>query len=161
MSPDPSAPPIWLIFVLFPVFFATIWLGVTGLLSVIGGWRDIAAVYPGTGSETVAHRFSFASGSLGRGPLPVSYKSCLNVGVADWGIALSVLLPFRFLHAPIAIPWSAVERCEDSSFGWWRGVAIWLESGQRIVLRGHASSAVKEAWTGVQNSAGRIVPSSV
>jgi hypothetical protein len=150
-DPTPiSTTAIVLIVLGFPVVFGLMWFGVVGLLSAIGGWHRIASRFPGTGSEVVAESFSGASGALGARVFPVNYKHCLHVGVADWGIGLSVALPFRFRHPPISVPWEAVESCAQGWFGFWPGREIRLRSGERIILRGQCGAAVEQAWNARQ-----------
>jgi hypothetical protein len=138
----PSTTLVILIVVGFLVIFPLFWCGVVGLLSTVGGWGRLAAAYPGTGSEVVTERFDLAGGSVG----VVSYRSTLKVGVGEWGVGLSVLLPFRFMHPPIAIPWEAVQSCGDARFAFWSGSELRLHSGQRIMLWGPAGAAIREAW---------------
>lgn len=35
------------------------------------------------------------------------------VKVGDAGLDISILLPFRFLHPPLLIPWAAIESCRE------------------------------------------------
>lgn len=137
--------PVVLIPILFPIFFAVMWFGVVGLLSALGGWMDMARSYPAVPDES-GLRFSLASAALGRGLMPVQYKSCLSVRIGNEGIGLSVVFPFRFRHPPMTIPWSAIASCEKGWFRMWPGVDVRLRGGQRIVFRGRVSGALHETW---------------
>lgn len=99
----------------FPVLFICFWLGISALLSSIGGWHQLAAQFAAS-SPTDGKRFWFASMSLGSGLFPVSYGSCLFVTVGRSGFRLSIFFLFRFLHPPLFIPWSAIEAVRPEKF---------------------------------------------
>lgn len=137
--------PVVLIPIAFPFFFGAMWFGVVGLIGSLGGWGALAARYPAQPDES-GHLFAMASASLGRGLLPMNYNGCLKVRLGNAGIGLSVLLPFRFRHPPLTIPWTAVESCQQGWHRLWPGVDLRLRSGERIVLRGRAAKALAETW---------------
>jgi hypothetical protein len=95
----------------FPLF-VSMWLGITGLLSYIGGWASLASAFPAH-DEVIGERFSFRSGSLGWRYFPVRYGNCLFVTVGREGFRLSILFPFRFLSPPIFVPWAKVVSVEE------------------------------------------------
>jgi hypothetical protein len=93
----------------FPFIFAIFWLGILHWCAWMGGWTRLARQFtddPMRGDQRDTYRpirrAWFQSGSLGM----MNYKSCLNVGVYETGVRLSVLWPFRPGHPPLFIPWS-------------------------------------------------------
>lgn len=88
----------------FPIFFIGAWVGVLAIISIMGGWRNLARMYRATQSFS-GNRFYFQSGGMRRG---TSYNNCLTVGANLYGLYLSVFLPFRFAHPPLFIPWEDI-----------------------------------------------------
>lgn len=147
---EPQPLPLWII-PLFPLFFAGMWLFVTGLLATVGGWRGLATRFPAPPHppRLVAKRFSAASAALINGafPVPVNYNHCVAVALADDGVHLRTWLIFRFMHPPLLIPWDAIEGCEEKRFFFSRTVMVHLRgTGTRIRLYGAAGTAVEEGW---------------
>jgi hypothetical protein len=127
--------------------FVVFWFAICGGLSLIGGWHHLAERFKSY-EPIDGERFRFRSGAIGWGAFPVSYGSCLFVTVGSTGFALSVLLPFRFLHPPLVIPWSAVERCEHVSFWFMKQVAVHIDGfNRRLLFGGSLGSKILEAWT--------------
>lgn len=100
-----------LLFPLFPLAFAAMWVVVCLLLARMGGWKSLADVYridsgdpPGL-SRFVTGRFNL-----------VNYSSCLQVASTAEHLYLSVLLPFRIGHPALLIPWSDI-KIQDPSKG--------------------------------------------
>src|SRR5215467_6210410 len=93
--------------------FAVFWLVLTGALSFLSGWRELAKRF--RSNETIeGERFRFRSAAVGWPAFPVSYGGILFATVGPRGFTLSILFPYRFLHPPLVIPWSQVERCEPT-----------------------------------------------
>lgn len=92
----PSA--LW---VIFPLYSATLWFGVSAILSFVGGWATLAKGFRYTGSFQGV-RLSFQSGRMG----VTSYGRCLTLGVSAEGLYLAVMFPFRVCHPPLLIPWN-------------------------------------------------------
>jgi hypothetical protein len=88
---------------MFTVYFVTLWLGVSAVLSFIGGWATLAKRFrcanPFTGEG-----LSFQSGRMGM----TNYGRCLTLGASAEGLYLAVMLPFRCCHPPLLIPWNEV-----------------------------------------------------
>ena len=115
LSPESS----WM-WALFPFFFVAMWLGVTFLLSAMGGWRKLAEHYSTSGGFT-GKRFRFRSAQLGG---YVNYGGCLTLGSDSQGLYLAVLPFFRMAHPPLLIPWNDIGAREARS---WFFPAIELE----------------------------------
>jgi hypothetical protein len=93
----------------FPLFFAILWLGILHAIAWMGGWTKLAREFPDNeqhNAEKPIRRARFQSGSFGL----MNYNSCLNIGIYEAGVRVSVLWPFRPGHPPLFIPWN--ELCE-------------------------------------------------
>ena len=88
----------------FLLVFVGLWLGITILLSRIGGWAALAAVYrfPGTFS---GERWAFQSAQL---RWTVNYRRSLTIGVNADGLFLDVFSLLRIGHPSLFIPWSDI-----------------------------------------------------
>jgi hypothetical protein len=87
---------------LFALFFAALWCGISLLLSY-GGWRTLADAYPGDASVE-GTPFRFQSARIGI----VNYNRSLTVIVSPSQLHLVPFSFFRVGHSPIAIPWSDI-----------------------------------------------------
>jgi len=97
----------WLVIalvVLFPVFFAGLWLGITTLLSSLSGWPALMKAFPDR-DEPALLRLSGQSGQMGPG---VNMQGVLTLSVCPSGLRLGMS---RFL-APFAhdvlVPWNQI-----------------------------------------------------
>ena len=131
----------------FIPMFAAMWCGITGLLSVLGGWATLAASYRAEGASD-GERFRFVSGSLGTRFVPVNYGNCLFVTVRSHGIQLSILFPFRFLSPPLFLPWSHVESVRERRFLllFRYAVIVVKDKWPRVSLYGRAGSAAHRSF---------------
>jgi hypothetical protein len=91
--------PLW-----FPFVFVGGWVGISVLLSWIGGWRELARHYRATLPFT-GQRFWMKSAGMRWG---VAYSRCLNLGSDSTGLFLSVVPLFRIGQPPLLVPWSDV-----------------------------------------------------
>ena len=130
-----------------PAFIA-FWLAITAFLSVIGGWHALSRRFR-SDDDIDGERFRFRSAGIGRGAFPVNYGNVIFATVGRRGLALSVLLPFRFMHPPLVIPWSAVEGCEAVRLLWMRQVAVYVTGfrPRRLLFPGALGRAILAAWT--------------
>jgi hypothetical protein len=133
--------------------FVVFWLVICGLLSLLGGWHELAQRFKSTDIVN-GERFYFRSGAIGSRFFPVSYGSCLFATVGPKGIGLSILFPFRFLHPPLFIPWSAVERCEGAKFWFMNHVAVHVTGfNRRLLFGGALGRRILEEWARVRGGA--------
>lgn len=140
-APQWLADPQWL----FPIFILA-WLGVTGLLSVLGGWSGLASRFRAE-EPVLGERFHFVSGSMGNRFLPVRYGNCLFVTVSDSGLGLSIFFPFRLLSPPLFIPWSAVAAIEQKRFLFVSySVMRFRDQWPTISIRGGAGRRMAEVY---------------
>jgi hypothetical protein len=81
--------------------FPILWCFVSWAISRLGGWSRWAEVY-GDPREPTGKLFRMQSGafSLAR------YRATLNLSAEPDGLALWVILPFRYGHDPLRVPWS-------------------------------------------------------
>jgi hypothetical protein len=96
---------------LFPIFFIGMWIVVSFLLAVIGGWSRLAGYYQSQ-AEFTGKKWHFQSGRLGL----TSYRNCLIIGSNYDGLFLAVFPLFRVGHPPLLIPWSDIATAEHN--GW-------------------------------------------
>jgi hypothetical protein len=109
---------VYMIVLLFPIAFITMWSFVLWLLSRLSGWSRLAQTYgtpePRTPAGNKAWRWQ--SGSVGL----VGYRGCLHIGVSPSGVALAVAWPFRLCHQDLFIPWNALHDRKDTKIFWYQ-----------------------------------------
>jgi hypothetical protein len=145
-------PEFWIaFFILFPI----LWCLICADAAWFGGWREMSKYYRAEATTFRIHgrdsgkRFWFGSIATGSSNFPVNYGSCVTIHVSAEGIGLKVLLPFRMLHPPLLIPWSAIENCQaDKVFLFIERATIHLRH-IRFPLRifGAAGKEVFNSWT--------------
>jgi hypothetical protein len=141
IPPDPSSP--W-----FALFFAVMWFGITGFLSVLSGWYGFAAQWRSQG-KPAGERFHMRSASIGKPFMPVGYGNVLTITVSDLGLGLAVLFPFRFLSPPLFIPWSQVSSVYEGRFLFFRHVVVQpINHRSRIKLYGEVGNKALAASRG-------------
>jgi hypothetical protein len=134
----------------FLLFFIAVWLLVSALIALLGGWTSLAASYPAPDEFQVPldRRFRFRSIQVRRNWWwPAQYSNVMTIGLAPDGVYLAPFLLLRFLHKPLLIPWSAIADCSGDSFLWVRWVDVTLrEDGPAIRLYGDPGEAVWGEW---------------
>lgn len=88
----------------FLVAFVGLWIGISFIVSRIGGWATLATFYRLSGSFN-GECWRFQSGGL---RWKMGYNNCLTVGVNPAGLYLSVFFLFRFGHPNLLIPWAEI-----------------------------------------------------
>lgn len=133
-----------------PLAFVVIWLLVTGLLSLIGGWHSLADRYaaPDGFDAEPEQRLRFRNIVLRRLALfPARYRGCVTVSLAPGGLHLAVLFVFRFRHPPLLIPWTAIVRCEESSLLGFRWTDLEVRDADPVIrIYAGAGAAVANEW---------------
>jgi len=104
---------------LFPFILVGIGCGICLLLSAVGGSRKQKKVFPAQG-QPLGRRFNMQGGKVGQVP----YSGCLTISTSAEGLCLSVLLPFRFGHPPLFIPWDAIHNVKTHRFLWFETVVF-------------------------------------
>jgi hypothetical protein len=129
-----------MIFLLFIPFFALLWLGITGLIWVIGGWRALAQsnpvppVFPEAG-ET----FSFQSvrfGFLG------NYNSCITITVYSDGVRIVPIFLFSLFHKALYFSYN---KMSNPAFGrFFLHYVTFNSAGRKIMIMGKSAQVIKE-----------------
>jgi hypothetical protein len=143
----------------FLAFFVGVWLAVSVLLSLLGGWHALAQAYRAPEGFTLdpADRFRARSIQLRRLFLPANYNGCITLGVTRRGLYLAPMPPFRFLHPPLLVPWQDIVGLRLGRFLWWRWAAIELRGADtRMRLYGSIGELVRSEW---QRRTGRLASS--
>jgi hypothetical protein len=134
----------------FPVLFGGAWLGLSALLSVMGGWHSLAQSYPVPNdfALTSADRFRFKSIQMREHTLlPVNYSNCVTLGVTVRGLYLTPMFMFRFMHAPVLIPWSEITDWDEGGFFWFKWLEVETRSGgARIRLPWGIGDVARSQW---------------
>jgi hypothetical protein len=116
----------------FPVLFVCLWILVSFLISVIGGWHALTTRFrcdtqPYGDVKTAGPFFySIYMRLLGH------YGNVIRLTAAQDALYLSVLALFRAGHPPLRIPWDEIQ-FERTSFLWYRFVALRLGTQERDV----------------------------
>lgn len=116
-----------------------------GAMAGMGGWRTLAERYPMPVAPPLEEeRFRFASMRTAWGLFgTAAYQGCVEIGVSVGGYSLALWAPFRLFHAPIFIPWEAVEKCR--SIEWYRGTQLAqnkVRDGVELSVTGRAGAAL-------------------
>lgn len=103
--------PEWM-WVIFPVYFVTLWVLVGFLAGYIGGWRSLASRFRARGpfNGLVIARQS------GQMRWIAGYGNCLNLGANHEGLFLSTMILFRAGHPSLLIPWDQITVSTDWFF---------------------------------------------
>ena len=125
--------------------FVLIWLAACAVISWAGGWHELACRFR-SDEPLDGEDFRFRSCSIGSGLFPANYGHVLFITIGPSGLALSVLLPFRFMHPRLLIPWHAVEKCEKVKF-WWRDAAALHSAGLRLLFYGEVAEKLLAEWS--------------
>jgi len=111
-----------LLFVLvaFPIFFTILWVGITLLMSFIGGWGKVAKRYPALDRPRDGVVLTRVTGMFG----VARYKFVLTVITTDTGFYIENRKVFRPGHHPLFIPFSAIRDARKQVLFFWEYVAF-------------------------------------
>lgn len=138
-----QAVPLVAALVLGPLFFVGLWCGVSGLLAVVSGYRDLAsrftepATFAGTG-RSLPDSFYARIGL-------VSYRGYLvhlDVNQAGLGIQVSSLFPF---HPPLRVPWNRILVGTPSKWRLWKTRSFTLDGRVTMHIAEETADAVASA----------------
>ena len=129
----------------FPIFFLTLWLSISAVISFIGGWFALSKLYRASAPFNGFKR-KMQSGQMRRF---TNYNNVLTLGANREGLYLACMFLFRFMHPPLLIPWTDVK--VQRSKGWFfkyvtftmgREIAISLRTRAKLAdeLRNQAGS---------------------
>ena len=108
------------VLVVFPIFFTALWIGITLLMSFIGGWGRVAKVYAATERPDGGAELKNVTGMFG----VARYKFVLTVITTDAGIYIENRKVFRAGHPPLFIPFPAISNARTQTLFFWEYVAF-------------------------------------
>ncbi len=91
--------------------FVVMWIFISFLLSVTGGWSSLSDFYPDN-KEFCGQKWGFQSIKVGA----INYSTCVNLGANFDSLFLSVLPFFRVGHPPLNIPFKDLHGTEVKKF---------------------------------------------
>jgi hypothetical protein len=93
--------------IIFPIFFASIFLLATYIISRMG-WTDLASHYKSEESF-MGTRIGIISAAING----VNYNNTLVLKINEEGMYLRPIFIFRLFHPPILIPWKEIKEIRD------------------------------------------------
>jgi hypothetical protein len=100
--------------IVFPVFFAALWLTVTTVLAVLSGWFRLMARFPNQSAEPLL-RVRGQSGSMGPG---VSMRGILTLSVCPSGLRVGIMRVFGPFCRDFFVPWEAFRVTRKTVLFW-------------------------------------------
>lgn len=99
------------------LFFVSLWLGVTFLLSYITGWANLAAHY--RAATPYKGRYErLPQSQLGRFGIFGSARNAVYVGIDPDGLHLRMFILFRINCRDLFIPWRDISVSRGKTFLW-------------------------------------------
>lgn len=90
---------------LFPLFFAALWLAVTSLIGLLTGWYGLMQRYPDRHERPVLH----LRGQLGfMGPLNSRLRGVLRLSVCPSGLRVGMFRLFGPFSRDFFVPWEEI-----------------------------------------------------
>ena len=135
--------------ILFPFFFAGLWLTVTTLLGFWSGWFKLQAEFPDS-REPSDLRLHWQSGLIGFGALwnpwgKVSYSRCLRLDACPGGLRVAIWRLFGPFCRPFLLPWRGME-VESRRILLWRYVRLTaVDAGYSVTIRRPAYDRIRLA----------------
>ena len=127
---------LYLTLITFPI----IWFITIGLISVFGGWSNLASKYPPRAQyREIIKSFSMQSLRLG---FFSGYNSCLNITFYREGMLIVPVWILRFRHDPIFIPFDRI-KTENTSDVIVKRLVFHLD-GIKISIFGKAARHLQE-----------------
>jgi hypothetical protein len=91
--------------IVFPIFFAGIWLAVTIMIGAASGWYALARRYPDR-DEPALVKIGFQSGVMG--PMAMGMNGILVFGACRSGLRVAIWRVFGPFSKPFLVPWSEI-----------------------------------------------------
>src|SRR6266446_10262395 len=88
----------------FPFYFIALWLLISTLISLIGGWFSLAKIYR-TRIPFQGMKLKLWSSQM---RWWTHYNNVITAGASQEGLHLTSMFLFRFMHPPLLIPWAEV-----------------------------------------------------
>lgn len=114
----------------FLIVFICLWLFISVSISYISGWWSLSQYYQAK-TYNLKRIWRFQSVIM---RMMTRYGGCINVGVTDKGLFLSVLFLFRVGHPPLLIPWEDISVERYNSF-FIKGVKLRFSRVPNVPLR--------------------------
>jgi len=139
MAPQSGIPITAIVLPLAAIGFVAIWLFVNLILSRASGWHELGKHYR-MDSEFSGSTWTWQSGQMGL----VGISNCLTIGSNRTGLYLAMMLPFRFQHPPLFVPWSDIAVTQKRSLfrngvqfmmGRSASVTLWVSAGLAEKIR--------------------------
>jgi hypothetical protein len=142
----------------FPIFFVTLWLGVTTFLGLLSGWFDLASCYPDRTEEPLL-RLRGQSGSMG--PLAVGMNGILTLDACPSGLRVGIFRLFGPFQRDFFVPWSDIEVVRKDRFFWRVAELRFAQSSfGRLGIRDHVADRLARAAPGRWPERSPIAPQS-
>ena len=124
---------------MFPLLFLSVWIGVSFIISVVGGWTTLSRKYRCT--STMASWKGWQSANIGG----VSYNHCLWLAAEPEGLYLKTgpAFFFRAFHPPLMIPWQAIKEVQQKTIWGIRLVELRVEPQVTIRFMPQSLSSAK------------------
>ena len=119
------------VLIVFPIFFSALWIGITWLMSWIGGWGKIAKKYAATGATPEGAVLKHVTGMFGM----TRYKHVLTVITTDTGLYIENRKVFRFGHPPLFIPFAAIRKPRKQTLFFWEFIAFSVDDPPLAAVR--------------------------
>ncbi len=98
---------------LFPFFFAAMWLGVTTLLGFLSGWFALMEQYPDRDEKPLL-QLNWQSGMMGG--IGVNMRNILKIGVCPSGLRIGMLRVFGLFCRDFFVPWRDISAAKKDWF---------------------------------------------
>jgi hypothetical protein len=130
----------------FAALLAAFWFGGAAVLARLAGWAALAKAFPAT-SRPAGDSYRFVSASLGSKNFPIKYRNCLHLIVAQSGLYLSLMFPFKFQSPAFFVPWSGIETMLEEQLFSTRVVHVQFRGpSARLSFRGPLGQLVHAAY---------------
>jgi hypothetical protein len=128
-------------FLLFPVFFAAIWVGVTWLLGQMSGWHALMERYPDR-HETPMLQLSWQTGVMGK--IGVNYRNILRLAACPSGLRLSVMKFFGLFARDFMVPWRDI-KVKRSRWFWMDVAELSFADHGKLIVRADVADRLAAA----------------
>lgn len=112
------------ILIAFPIFFSALWIGITLLMSFIGGWGKVGKKYGATGAPPQGRVLKHVTGMFGM----TRYKNVLTVITTDTGLYIENRKVFRPGHPPLFIPYTSIFQAQKQTLFFWEFIAFRVDA---------------------------------
>jgi hypothetical protein len=131
--------------IVFPFFFATLWLLVTTFLGFMSGWHVLMSQYPNRDENPVL-RINRQSGSMGLG---VSMNGILNLSVCHSGLRIGMMRLFGPFWRDFFVPWYDVTVVRRKGlFGEQAELQFGHPQAGRLTISAHVANRLARASAG-------------